>query len=162
MKSRQQAIHRSQIAKQAKPLGELIIKASKMKQQGVDDPLLNMTPPLPPPRKKRKRTKTRTHPETQLVHDCLVWLKEHKIFAFRQNTGTLWVGNCPISYGLKGAGDITGLLPNGLRLEIECKVGYNKQSQVQKDFQTKIEKNKGIYLLVYSVEELAEALGGWA
>lgn len=61
-----------------------------------------------------------------------------------------------MSFGYPGAGDITGILPDGRRLEIECKSPTGKQSEKQRKFQEKIEQNGGVYLLVRSERDLEE------
>lgn len=54
----------------------------------------------------------------------------------------------PVTYGVPGQADITGILPDGRRLEIECKTVGGKQSEQQKNFQKMIEAHNGVYLLV--------------
>lgn len=76
---------------------------------------------------------------------CRVW---------RQNTGCL--RDCwgrPVRFGCVGAGDISGLLIDGRRLEIECKSTTGKQRPEQEAFQAMIQRFGGVYLLVRSVEE---------
>lgn len=63
-----------------------------------------------------------------------------------------------VKFGKKGCADITGLLKDGRRIEVECKVGKNKQSPEQLDFQRIIEENNGVYLLVYSAQELLDKI----
>ena len=146
------AISRSQVAQQAKPLGELISRMNKAKAEGKDPFDVVPPPPLPRPKKRLKGK------ETSLVRECLQCLARRGIWARRQNTGCLWVGGRPIYYGILGGGDITGILPDGRRLEIECKQPGNKQSSAQKNFEQVILRNNGAYLLVHSVQELEEKL----
>lgn len=80
---------------------------------------------------------------------------------WRNNTGTAWINGQPVSFGYPGSADITGILPDGRRLEIETKSATGKQSEKQRTFQAKIEANGGVYLLVRSVEELEEQLHGY-
>ena len=153
MNKRQAAISRSQIAQQARPLGDLIIKIAKLKREGVDDPWQYIKPPIPKPKKKKRKSL-----ETQIVRECLRLLYELGIFAYRQNTRVLYVDGRPIQFGYPGSGDIGGLLPDGRRLEIECKSPTGKQTAAQKTFQQKIESNNGVYLLVRSAKELNEKI----
>ena len=76
---------------------------------------------------------------------CRVW---------RQNTGCLLdtLGR-PVRFGVNGAGDISGLLVDGRRLEIEVKTETGKQSDEQKNFEAMIRRFGGVYLLVRSAEE---------
>ena len=94
--------------------------------------------------------------EAPVLHTCLAWLHTRGILAYRQNTGTAWINGQPVSFGYPGAGDITGILPDGRRLEVECKSLTGKQSEKQKKFQAKIKSNGGVYLLVRSQRDLEE------
>ena len=58
----------------------------------------------------------------------------------------------------KGIADIIGLMPNGRLLAIECKVGKNKQTESQIEFEKEIIANKGIYILAYDLDELEKKL----
>ena len=150
---RNAAISRSQIAQQAKPLGELIHRMRKAKAEGKDP--FDIIPPVPIAPKTRR---PRQHQETDLIRECLRWCVAHGIFAWRNNSGTLWSGNRPISYGLPGSGDILGCLSDGRFLAVECKSSTGKQSDAQKRFQEKIEAHGGLYLLIWSLQELEEKL----
>ena len=89
---------------------------------------------------------------------CRVW---------RQNTGCLHSRRSsipsskhridklgrPVRFGVNGAGDISGLLVDGRRLEIEVKTETGKQSDEQKNFEAMIRRFGGVYLLVRSAEE---------
>lgn len=59
----------------------------------------------------------------------------------------------PFKYGLKGSADITGILQNGKRLEIEIKTGNAVQSPQQKNFAAMIQKFNGHYFVCRSVED---------
>lgn len=96
--------------------------------------------------------------ETKVVSTCLDWLAKNRIMAWRNNTGALKVGDRYVSFGSKGSSDIVGLLPSGRLLAVECKFGKGRQSPDQKIFQKMIEKNNGLYILVYSVDELERYL----
>ncbi len=63
-----------------------------------------------------------------------------------------------ISFGLKGAADISGIIVGGVRLEIEIKSGEAKQSVEQKNFQKMIEKFGGIYILARSKDDAVNQL----
>lgn len=96
--------------------------------------------------------------EAQVLHSALRLLHKRGIFAHRENTGTAWINGQPVSFGYPGAADITGILPDGRRLEIETKSVTGKQSEKQKAYQVKIEANHGVYWLIRSAEELEERL----
>jgi hypothetical protein len=63
-------------------------------------------------------------------------------------------------HGMKGGGDILGIIPNGTFLSIECKVGKNKPTAHQEKFMKNIAKNNGIAIWVTSLEELQSDLAG--
>ena len=58
-------------------------------------------------------------------------------------------------YGIMGAADITGVLPDGRRLEVECKHGKGGVwSEHQQDYAAWIRRYNGVYLVVHSADEL--------
>lgn len=117
--------------------------------------------------KKQSKPKEKT-----IQSQVLSWLKKAGIDAWRNNTGTAVYGggyraafggsvNPParrVSFGRLGSADITGILPDGRRLEVEVKRPGESQGPKQRKFQEMIERNRGVYLLVTSVEELANGL----
>ncbi len=157
MRPRNHAIERSRLAKQAKPLGQFIVDQLHAKAPGPP------RVPAPPTDGVRARAGNRPRREVSnssreapVLHNCLKWLHQRGIFAHRENTGTVWINGQPVSFGYPGAADITGILPNGKRLEVETKSATGKQSDKQRKYQQRIEENHGVYLLVRSVEELEE------
>ncbi len=59
------------------------------------------------------------------------------------------------SYGIKGAGDVVGLTPRGIHLEVECKAGSGgRLSKEQQERQEKIQENMGLYFVVHGLAEL--------
>jgi hypothetical protein len=68
------------------------------------------------------------------------------------------VGNNFIAAGVKGQADLTGILPDGRRLEIEVKRHDGKQSPEQQAYQRMIEKFNGVYILARSVEDVTAKL----
>lgn len=50
--------------------------------------------------------------------------------------------------GGKGAGDISVVLPGGKFGSLEIKVGKDRQSEVQKEFQLELEESGAIYLII--------------
>lgn len=88
--------------------------------------------------------------ETDLVKQIIEYLTICGVDVWRQNTG----GRTTFRWGKKGSGDISGILPDGRRLEIECKSKGKAQSEDQKDFHAMIEKNGGVYILAYSIADV--------
>jgi len=64
----------------------------------------------------------------------------------------------PVRFGVPGQADLTGILPDGRRLEIEVKAARGRQTEDQQNYQTMIERLGGVYVLAYSVEDVREAL----
>lgn len=74
---------------------------------------------------------------------CRVW---------RQETGAAYRGDKLIRYGKVGSADISGIMQNGRRLEIEVKTGKAQQSPGQKMFGEMINQMGGLYLVARDVE----------
>lgn len=161
------AKERDRIRSGAPALADLIGKMTKAKAEGRDPYSVSVPPHLRKiskshsPSNPSGRAKPKSQPENEVKNACLRWLKDHSIYAWRNNTGVAWIGNHPIRFGLPGSGDILGLLPDGRFLSVECKSKTGKQSDVQKCFQENIEQNNGVYVLAYSVKDLEEALNQW-
>ena len=51
---------------------------------------------------------------------CKVW---------KQHTGVAYRGGRTIAFGKKGSADISGILNNGIRIEVECKTGAEDRRQ---------------------------------
>lgn len=81
-----------------------------------------------------------------------------RAYVWRQNTGAHRQGDRWISYGMKGQADLSGMLKDGRRLEVEVKRPGCKQTDCQKKFQALVEEFGGVYLVAESVEEVARKL----
>jgi len=79
---------------------------------------------------------------------------------WRANVGVARIGRRVIRFGVPGQADLTGILPGGLRLEIEVKSATGRQSAEQKAFQRLIEQFGGLYVLARSVTDVRYALEG--
>ncbi len=78
---------------------------------------------------------------------------------WRANVGVARMGkDRTVAFGLKGQADLSGILPDGKRLEIEVKSATGRQREEQVAFQRMIERFKGIYVLARSVEDVWAAL----
>lgn len=101
-------------------------------------------------------------PEAQVLNDCLRWLRSHRIFRDRHNCGkgVISAGEYA-TYGIVSAGDIIGILPNGIHLEIECKRGKGgRQSAGQQTRMADVRATNGVYLVVHGVAELEYLMKG--
>jgi hypothetical protein len=77
---------------------------------------------------------------------------------WRANTGVARIGRRVVRFGVPGQADLTGILPNGQRLEIEVKSSDGRQTEEQRNYQAMIERFGGVYVLARSVEDVAIAL----
>lgn len=143
------------------------MKHRTRKQQYLDyaDVIKAMKEGKPVKRAHAKDGSVATHPimevpdlsEKIILEDCIKWLARHKIFCNRMNVGAgrLADGITWATYGVKGAGDIIGLLPTGQHFEVECKrskagrLSLNQQKRMRN-----IRTNNGLYFVVHGVEEL--------
>ena len=95
--------------------------------------------------------------EAEIQNQILRALPMDLCRAWRANTGVAAHGKRVVAYGLKGQADISGILNDGRRLEIEVKSATGRQSPEQRAFQGMIEAHHGIYILARSV---ADAIDG--
>ena len=122
------------------------------------------------PTRKARDGSVPTHPvvpvpnilEAEVLHDCLAWLKIHRIFHNRHDCGSGdLVGAGQARYGIKFAGDIHGILPNGIHFEIETKRGKGgRQSAGQQKRMADVRATNGVYLMVHGVAELEFLMRG--
>ncbi len=106
-----------------------------------------------------------TKPEKAVLAECLSWLQRQHMMRNRHDAGTFqnnrgqWA-----AYGIRGSGDIHGMLRHhgGKHFEIECKRG--KGGQLSKDQQIRkrdVEYNDGLYFVVHGINELIFYMGVW-
>lgn len=62
-------------------------------------------------------------------------------------------------YGLNGAADLSGILSNGIRLEVEIKTGKAVQNRDQKHFMQMIRNKGGVYIVITDQNLLAQQFG---
>ena len=77
---------------------------------------------------------------------------------WRQNCGVARIGERVVRFGVPGQADLTGILPDGRRLEIEVKSPTGRQTPQQAAFQNMIEKFHGIYILARSTHDVRQRL----
>lgn len=94
--------------------------------------------------------------EAGVLHGCLLWLKHKGIFCNRHDAGTFQnIQGQWGTYGIKGSGDIHGVLSNGVYFEIECKKGSGgRLSVVQQKRMRDVRATNAHYFVVHGVEEL--------
>ena len=100
--------------------------------------------------------------EAEVLKDCIKWLKSHRIFHDRHDCGSGdLVGAGQTQYGIKYAGDIIGILPDGRHLEIETKRGKGgRLSAGQQERMADVRATNGVYLVVHGVAELEWLMRG--
>ena len=95
-----------------------------------------------------------------MLAECLKWLRSHLCLANRLNNGAHQDASGFHFYGISGAGDIIGCLPDGRHYEVETKAGRGgRLSVAQQKRQREVEGHNGLYLIVHSVGELADGIG---
>ena len=99
---------------------------------------------------KKKKLKPPELSEHEIQQQILCYLEAKGIYHWRNNVGR----KHNLYFGKKGSADITGILKNGIRLEIEVKDRDGKQSEEQIEFERMIKKNNGIYILARSVDDV--------
>ena len=77
---------------------------------------------------------------------------------WRANVLAARMGDRFVRAGVPGQADLTGILPDGRRLEIEVKSDRGRQTKDQRNFQRMIERFGGVYVLARSVEDVERAL----
>ena len=100
-------------------------------------------------------------PESTVLAECIKWLRQYNILCNRNNVGAGEMGASGYySYGIRGAGDIIGLLKTGQHFEIECKRGAGgRLSLEQQKRMRQIRENNGLYFVVHGVSELEHYMG---
>ena len=73
---------------------------------------------------------------------------------WRANAGASCIGGRFIRFGIPGQADLTGILPDGRRLEIEVKSAKGRQTAPQRNFQNMIERFNGMYILARSINDV--------
>jgi hypothetical protein len=100
-------------------------------------------------------------PEAKVLKQCLQWLKRHRIMADRHTPGNIGVGVGHVTFGIISAGDIMGILPDGVHFEIETKRGKGgRQSAGQQKRMADVRATNGVYLVCHGVAELEFLMGG--
>lgn len=80
---------------------------------------------------------------------CRVWA---------QNTGMAYRDGRAVKFGVIGGADISGIMRDGRRLEIEVKTGRAVQRQSQLNFETMINKYNGIYIVARDIDTVLDTL----
>lgn len=123
---------------------------------------------LPQPEKPVKcKSKAERPLEKDVQRKILSLLKRHPKVAWaeRMNTGSFKIGANAVDkgrylkFGFVGCSDIFGQLKTGQFLAVEVKRKGGKLSEPQKAFLETVNKNGGIGILAYSVDDVLTRLG---
>ena len=100
--------------------------------------------------------------EAEVLSGVKDWLVSHRIFHDRHDCGSGdMVGAGQARYGIRFAGDIIGVLPNGIHFEIETKRGKGgRQSAGQQKRMADVRATNGVYLVCHGVAELEFLMKG--
>jgi hypothetical protein len=105
--------------------------------------------------------------ESDIVRDCLTWLRLQGVFCWRQNQGAItgsYKGKRRFLRftSVDGVSDILGVLrPQGQLLALEVKRPGKKPTPEQEAFLATVRDHGGIGAYVQSVAELEELLATW-
>lgn len=98
---------------------------------------------------------------TELRNALLVALSQRRDLCcvVPQNVGVVrYHGGRVARFGVRGQADISGILADGRRLEIEVKTGGARQSRDQKNWQDMITRYNGVYLVARDVPSTVAAI----
>ena len=94
--------------------------------------------------------------ESDVLRAVLDYLGYAKIFHYRNNSGGFKNEQGRFfRFGARGSPDVI-VVYRGKYIGIECKSSEGKQSESQREFQQRLEDAGGVYLLVRSVDEVAQ------
>ena len=94
-----------------------------------------------------------------LVRDILVQISATGLCrAWINNTGALRTDKRFIRFGLPGSSDIIWVLRNGKFLAIEIKIGRDRQSEAQLNFEKMILRFNGVYILARSPKDALDGI----
>lgn len=96
--------------------------------------------------------------ETELCKQVKDFLEIKGLPIYRNNTGAVKTGKRFVRFGTVGSPDFIGHDFAGRYVGIECKVGSNKQSQGQVEFERVCNKYNAIYILCYNLDDLEKKL----
>lgn len=110
-------------------------------------------------------------PEAWIVYEILkAWGAHPRLRVWRANVGVGWFANgqparkgdpgaYPVRFGVKGQWDISGILDDGRRLEIECKRPGKKLRHEQETWGRMIRRFGGVTIPEATLEDVDRELG---
>jgi hypothetical protein len=106
-----------------------------------------------PPRRKRGK------PERAVQKAIVAYLRARGCLVAVTDAGAAYRAGAFFGDAIPaGWPDITGLLPDGCFIGIECKAPGGRQSAAQKAMEQEIRRRNGIYVLAFEVEDVQRAI----
>ena len=144
-------------------------QTKKQKLNDLFDAFKCLQKSVPVKRSRAKDGSVSTHPtvevepllEKHVLTQCLAWLQGKGLQCWRHDCGTFQNSRGEWgTYGIKGGGDIMGLLRNGIHFEIEAKNGKGGRLSVkQQQHMKEVLSTNGLYFVVHGVQELEYYFG---
>jgi photosystem II stability/assembly factor-like uncharacterized protein len=105
----------------------------------------------------------RAAPEEAIVKACLEYLRLRGVYAYRTNTGAAAYQDRTgkrrfVRFGTPGLSDITGVLPGGRALYVECKAENGRLSEHQEAFLKTVREFGALTVVARSITDLEMAL----
>ena len=98
-------------------------------------------------------------PEKQIQNDILrAFGTLPQLRIWRANVGVARIDGRIVRFGVPGQADLTGILPDGRRLEIEVKSATGRQTPDQQAFGRMIERFNGVYILARCPDDIRRRL----
>lgn len=120
-----------------------------------------MPPKPPPPAGEAGKTmiRRRSDEEKRTQNDILrEFGSRTDMCLWRQNAGVASFNGRRVQFGVPGQADLSGILPDGRRLEVEVKSTFGRQRVKQQAFERMIRRLNGVYILARSIEDVYAAL----
>ncbi len=109
--------------------------------------------------RKAKTLKDGSVPEKDIQKAILNWLKETGLLHWRQNSGSVFVGNRRVLLGEEGLPDIIVVVPpTGRVLGLEVKSANGRLRPVQTEFMGRLREQGGKYVVVRTLQSAMEAV----
>lgn len=101
----------------------------------------------------------RGKPERAVQKAVLLWLRAHGALVAVTDAGAAYRAGGFFGDAIPaGWPDITGLLPDGRFIGVECKAPKGTQSAVQKAIEQEIRRRNGVFVLARTVEDVEKAI----
>jgi len=114
---------------------------------------LRATDVFGPPRRRRGK------PERAVQKAVLLWLRAHGALVAVTDAGAPYRAGAFFGDAIPaGWPDVTGLLPDGRFIGVECKASGGRQSPAQKAMEQEIGRRNGIYVLAHGVEDVRKGI----